>query len=81
MATTFKYASQSDLKNYFNNFGDYDQKVQIYPTLTSGNLHLFRDCGYVDTLFINGEEIYIENYYNIIMNNKENNNWLKKFLK
>ena len=57
MATTFKYASQSDLKNYFNNFGDYDQKVQIYPTLTSGNLHLFRDCGYVDTLFINGEEI------------------------
>ena len=57
MATNFKYASQSDLKNYFNNFGDYDQKVQIYPTLTSGNLHLFRDCGYVDTLFINGEEI------------------------
>ena len=57
MATTFKYASQSDLKNYFNNFGDFDQKVQIYPTLTSGNLHLFRDCGYVDTLFINGEEI------------------------
>ena len=57
MATTFKYARQSDLKNYFNNFGDFDQKVQIYPTLTSGNLHLFRDCGYVDTLFINGEEI------------------------
>ena len=57
MATTFKYATQSDLKNYFNNFGDFDQKVQIYPTLTSGNLHLFRDCGYVDTLFINGEEI------------------------
>ena len=57
MATTFKYATQSDLKNYFNNFGDYDQKVQIYPTLTSGNLHLFRDCGYVDTFFINGEEI------------------------
>ena len=57
MATTFKYATQSDLKNYFNSFGDYDQKVQIYPTLTSGNLHLFRDCGYVDTLFINGEEI------------------------
>ena len=57
MATTFKYASQSDLKNYFNNFRDFDQKVQIYPTLTSGNLHLFRDCGYVDTFFINGEEI------------------------
>ena len=57
MATNFKYASQSDLKNYFNSFGDFDQKVQIYPTLTSGNLHLFRDCGYVDTFFINGEEI------------------------
>ena len=57
MATTFKYASQSDLKNYFNNFGDYDQKTQIFPTLTSGNLHLFRDCGYIDTFFINGEEI------------------------
>ena len=57
MATNFKYASQSDLKNYFNSFGDFDQKVQIYTTLTSGNLHLFRDCGYVDTFFINGEEI------------------------
>tara|TARA_Y100001973_G_C5186424_1_gene328151 strand:- start:160 stop:1161 length:1002 start_codon:yes stop_codon:yes gene_type:complete len=57
MATDFKYASQSDLKNYFNRFGDYDQKVQIFPTLTSGNLHLFRDSGYVDTLFLNGEEL------------------------
>ena len=57
MATNFKYASQSDLKNYFNNFGDFDQKTQIYPTLTSGNLHLFRDCGYADTLFVNGEEL------------------------
>ena len=57
MATNFKYASQSDLKNYFNNFGDFDQKTQIYPTLTSGNLHLFRDCGYVDTFFVNGEEL------------------------
>ncbi len=57
MATDFKYASQSDLKNYFNQFGEYDQKVQIFPTLTSGNLHLFRDSGYVDTLFVNGEEL------------------------
>ncbi len=36
--------------------GDFDSKIQIFPTLTSGNLHLFRDSGYVDTLFINGEE-------------------------
>ena len=57
MATDFKYASQSDLKNYFNRFGDFDQKVLIFPTLTSGSLHLFRDCGYVDTLFVNGEEL------------------------
>ena len=57
MATDFKYANQSDLKNYFNRFGDFDQKIQIFPTLTSGNLHLFRDSGYVDTLFLNGEEL------------------------
>lgn len=57
MATDFKYASQSDLKNYFNNFSQYAQKVQIFPTLTSGNLHLFRDCGFVDTFFVNGEEL------------------------
>ena len=57
MATNFSYASQSDLQNYFNRYGDFDQKLQIFPTLTSGNLHLFRDCGNIDTLFINGEEI------------------------
>ena len=54
--TGFKYATISDLSNYFNKMGDFDSKIQIFPTLTSGNLHLFRDCGYVDTLFINGEE-------------------------
>ena len=54
--TSFKYASISDLSNYFNKAGDFDSKIQLFPTLTSGNLHLFRDCGYVDTLFINGEE-------------------------
>ena len=54
--TSFKYASISDLSNYFSQSGDFDSKVQIFPTLTSGNLHLFRDSGYVDTLFINGEE-------------------------
>ena len=54
--TSFKYATISDLSNYFNNAGDFDSKFQVFPTLTSGNLHLFRDCGYIDTLFINGEE-------------------------
>ena len=54
--TSFKYASISDLSNYFNKAGDFDSKIQLFPTLTSGNLHLFRDSGFVDTLFINGEE-------------------------
>ena len=54
--TSFKYASISDLSNYFNKMGDFDSKIQIFPTLTSGNLHLFRDSGFVDTFFINGEE-------------------------
>ena len=57
MATNFKYASISDLNKYFNRVNDFDSKVQIFPTLTSGNLHLFRDSGYVDTLFLNGEEL------------------------
>ena len=57
MATDFTYAGISDLTKYFNRVSDFDSKVQIFPTLTSGNLHLFRDCGYVDKLFVNGEEI------------------------
>ena len=40
-----------------NRINDFDSKVQIYPTLTSGNLHLFRDSGYVSQLFVNGEEL------------------------
>ena len=57
MATNFKYAGISDLTKYFNRISDFDSKVQIFPTLTSGNLHLFRDSGYVGTLFLNGEEL------------------------
>ena len=57
MATNFTYAGISDLTKYFNRVNDFDSKVQIFPTLTSGNLHLFRDCGYVDRLFVNGEEL------------------------
>ena len=55
--TTFSYATQSDLKNYFNRFGDYDQKVQVYATKTDSNIHYFYDVGYVDTLFVNGVEM------------------------
>ena len=57
MATNFSYAGISDLTKYFGRVSDFDSKVQIYPTLTSGNLHLFRDSGYVSQLFVNGEEI------------------------
>ena len=57
MATNFKYAGISDLRKYFNRVNDFDSKVQIFPTLTSGNLHLFRDSGYVTQLFLNGEEL------------------------
>ena len=57
MASNFKYASISDLTKYFNRINDFDSKVQIFPTLTSGNLHLFRDSGYVSQLFVNGEEL------------------------
>ena len=57
MATDFTYAQISDLNKYFNRVSDFDSKVQIFPTLTSGNLHLFRDSGYVSQLFVNGEEL------------------------
>ena len=57
MASDFKYASISDLTKYFNRVNDFDSKVQIFPSLTSGNLHLFRDSGYVSQLFVNGEEL------------------------
>lgn len=56
MATNFKYASQTDLQNYFNRFGDFDQKVQIFPSTTSSSLHTFHDSGYVGVLFVNGDE-------------------------
>ena len=57
MASNFTYASQADLNKYFNRASDFDSKRQIFPTLTSGNLHLFRNSGYTDTLFVNGEEL------------------------
>ena len=57
MATNFRYAGVSDLTKYFNRVDDFDSKKQIFPTLTSGNLHLFRDSGYVSQLFVNGEEL------------------------
>ena len=57
MATDFKYATIADLTKYFNRVNDFDSKVQIFPSLTSGSLHLFRDSGFVSQLFVNGEEL------------------------
>ena len=61
MATNFKYATTQDLTKYFNRVGDFDSKFQIYNPVTSTNLHTFHDCGYVDKLFINGEEQSAQN--------------------
>ena len=57
MATNFKYASIQELTKYFNRVGDFDSKFQLFNPTTDTNLHTFQDTGYVDTLFINGEEI------------------------
>ena len=57
MASNFRYADRSALNKYFNRVNDFDSKVQIFPTLTSGNLHLFRDSGFPSLLFVNGEEL------------------------
>ena len=57
MASNFKYATIPNLLKYFNRASDFSSKVQIFPTLTSGNLHLFRDSGYATVLFVNGEEL------------------------
>ena len=56
MATNFKYASESDLKGYFYQYGDFDTKIQIFPTETSGSNHFFRDSGLVENFFVNGSE-------------------------
>ena len=63
--TSFKYATQSDLSNFFNKMGEFDSKIQIFNPSTASDLHTFNDVGhveidsdgtYVDSLFINGYE-------------------------
>lgn len=54
--TSFKYASISDLSNYFNQAGDFDSKKQIFNPTTNSNLHTFHDSGFADNFYINGEE-------------------------
>ena len=63
--TSFKYASISDLSNYFSQYGEFDSKIQIFNPSTASDLHTFNDVGhveinsagtYIDSLFINGEE-------------------------
>ena len=57
--TSFKYASQSDLDNYFNRASDFDGKRQLFnPQATSvSNIFGWTDTGYADKLFYNGEEL------------------------
>ena len=57
MATNFKYATIADLTKYFNRVNDFDSKRQIFNPTTDSNLHTFENTGYVDTVFINGEEL------------------------
>tara|TARA_R110002020_G_scaffold462445_1_gene681938 strand:+ start:640 stop:1617 length:978 start_codon:yes stop_codon:yes gene_type:complete len=56
MATDFKYCDISTLTRYVNRIADFDKKFQLFNPSTSSNLHTFQDTGYVDVLFINGEE-------------------------
>ena len=58
--TSFKYASISDLQNYFNKFNDFDSKFQIFnwtAHATISNMFQATDTGYVDRLFVNGGEL------------------------
>ncbi len=55
--TSFKYATQSDLTNYFNRVNDFSSKRQIFSPVTNSNLHQFHNCGLVEVLFVNGNEV------------------------
>jgi len=54
--TTFSYADQADLRNYFNRMGDYDTKIQLYDFSTAFNLHTAYNTGYISMLYVNGSE-------------------------
>ena len=56
MATNFKYADITTLTKYFNRVNDFNSRFQLFNPTTGSNLHTFHNSGYVDTLFINGDE-------------------------
>ena len=56
MATNFRYCDVPVLTRYVNRISDFDKKRQLFNPSTDSNLHTFHNCGFVDMLFINGEE-------------------------
>ena len=61
MATNFRYCDVPVLTRYVNRISDFDKKRQLFNPSTDSNLHTFHNCGFVDMLFINGEEQASEN--------------------
>ena len=57
--TSFKYATISDLANYFNDYKSFDKKTQIFSWEETGtpNLYLARNAGLVSILFADGEDL------------------------
>ena len=74
MASNFRYADITTLTKYFNRVGDFASKFQLFNPSTDSNLHTFHNCGYVDTLFINGDEQGASNSAGDTPN--ANNEWL-----
>ena len=57
MASDFRYANQSDLEMYFNEYHNFDSKRQVFGWTTSSNLHQAHNSGLVNVLFVNGDEV------------------------
>ena len=57
--TSFRYATISDLANYFNDYKSFDKKSQIFSWEETGtpNLYLARNAGLVSILFADGEDL------------------------
>ena len=58
MASDFKYASQSDLEMYFNEYHNFDSKHQVFGwTEHSSSLYKAGNTGLATRLFVNGIEL------------------------
>ena len=56
--TSFKYASISDLQNYFNEYADFDKKTPVrnWHTTAVTNMYQSNDTGLISLLFFDGIE-------------------------